>query len=174
MISNAALAFAHLMGVLYETAPNGNEAPANLADGPALLLYLGLIVIVSLLMLWNAVSYKQPALGHGEHGASHAHEALPVRSPERPAVVEAVTPADDLTVLEGIGPKTAAVFSAAGITTFSQLAETPVERLNEILDEASLYLGDPTTWPEQARLAARGDWEGLKRLTDELKGGRAS
>jgi hypothetical protein len=31
---------------------------------------------------------------------------------------------------------------------------------------------DPQGWIEQARLAAQGDWEGLKKLQDELKGGR--
>jgi hypothetical protein len=31
---------------------------------------------------------------------------------------------------------------------------------------------DPTGWIEQARLAARGDMEGLKKMQAELKGGR--
>ena len=31
---------------------------------------------------------------------------------------------------------------------------------------------DADTWPEQAKLAAAGDWDGLKKLQDELKGGK--
>lgn len=31
---------------------------------------------------------------------------------------------------------------------------------------------DPAGWIEQAKLAAKGDMKGLKKLQDELKGGR--
>lgn len=80
---------------------------------------------------------------------------------------------DDLKVIEGIGPKIAGLLNAAGITTFAQLAETEVSRLEAILREADLSnIAKPDTWPEQARLAAAGDWEAFKTLTDQLKGGR--
>jgi len=88
-----------------------------------------------------------------------------VRAPEKPAL-------DDLAIVEGIGPKIASLFQAAGINTFAQLAATDVERLRQILREAGIRIADPTTWPEQARLAAAGEWDKLKALQDELKGGR--
>jgi len=44
--------------------------------------------------------------------------------------------------------------------------------LTQIVREAKLSLADARTWPEQAALAAAGDWEKLKTLQDELKGGR--
>jgi len=91
--------------------------------------------------------------------------------PIAPAIPSPVIP-DDLQIIEGIGPKIASVFQEAGIATFAQLAATPVERLSEILKAANLRLGDPSTWPEQARLAGAGDLEGLKKLQDSLKGGR--
>jgi len=48
-----------------------------------------------------------------------------------------------------------------------------VSRLEELLAEAGLSaLAKPTTWPEQASLAATGDWEALEALQNELKGGR--
>jgi predicted flap endonuclease-1-like 5' DNA nuclease len=81
-------------------------------------------------------------------------------------------PADDLKRIKGIGPKISGVLQAASINTFAQLAETDVERLKQILIEAGVRLTDPGTWPQQAGLAAAGDWEALKRLQDELKGGR--
>jgi len=47
------------------------------------------------------------------------------------------------------------------------------DNLRQILTEAGLAaLADPSTWPEQAGLAAAGKWDALKVLQDELKGGR--
>jgi large subunit ribosomal protein L21 len=80
---------------------------------------------------------------------------------------------DDLIKIEGIGPKINEIMRAAGITTFAQLAATPVEKLRELLAAAGgRYVShDPTTWPEQATIAASGDWLAFKKLTDELIGG---
>ena len=63
-----------------------------------------------------------------------------------------------------------------GIFTFAQLAATSTNRLWEILREAgpNFQLADPTTWPEQARLAAVGAWDELKTLQDRLDGGRST
>jgi large subunit ribosomal protein L21 len=81
---------------------------------------------------------------------------------------------DDLEKIEGIGPKIAELMSSAGITTFAQLAGTPVDRLRGILAAAgsSFATHDPGTWPEQAALAAKGDWVAFKALTDELVAGK--
>ena len=80
---------------------------------------------------------------------------------------------DDLKPIEGIGPKIESILQTAGIYTFAQLAATDVGRLKQILTDADLAaLADPATWPEQAKLAADGDWEALEALTEELKGGR--
>jgi predicted flap endonuclease-1-like 5' DNA nuclease len=59
--------------------------------------------------------------------------------------------ADDLTVIKGIGVKSASVLNTAGITTFAQLAVAPTEYLREILLAANLRLVDPVTWPDQAQ-----------------------
>lgn len=81
---------------------------------------------------------------------------------------------DDLTKIEGVGPKISEILQENGITSFSVLGDTKVEKLNEILSEAgSRYKShDPKTWPEQAKLAADGKWDELKKLQDELDGGR--
>jgi len=91
---------------------------------------------------------------------------------EVPAIVRPST--DDLEKIEGIGPKIRQVFAAAGIGSFAHLAETPVERLQELLKSAGPRFAshDPTTWPEQAKLAAAGDWDAFKALTDELFAGK--
>ena len=81
--------------------------------------------------------------------------------------------ADDLTIIEGIGPRIADLLRQNGITTFEQLAQADVTRLREILQAARLgALADPATWPEQARLAAAGDWDQFEALTQRLRGGR--
>ncbi len=83
-----------------------------------------------------------------------------------------LTGPDDLTLIEGVGPKTSSVLQAAGITNFSDLANTDVAKLEEILRKADLRLAKPGSWPEQARLAAAGDWLALKELQEKLQGGQ--
>lgn len=83
---------------------------------------------------------------------------------------------DDLTRIEGIGPKIAIVLQSNGITTFSQLAASTADQLRTILKAAGgkYHLSDPTTWPEQAAHAAVGKWQDLENLQQQLKGGRRS
>ncbi|NWF70472.1 MAG: hypothetical protein HXY40_15395 [Chloroflexi bacterium] len=82
---------------------------------------------------------------------------------------EAPLNTDDLTLIEGIGPKISSLLIGHGIGTFSRLADTPEEELREILKRGGLRLA-PTlsTWAEQAMLAARGEWEALKALQARL------
>jgi small subunit ribosomal protein S1 len=81
---------------------------------------------------------------------------------------------DDLKKIEGIGPKIAGLLTEAGIGDFEALSGAELDRLKEILEEAgSRYkMHDPTTWPEQAKLAFEGKWDELKELQDKLKGGK--
>jgi predicted flap endonuclease-1-like 5' DNA nuclease len=79
---------------------------------------------------------------------------------------------EDLTEIEGIGPKVEGVLRAAGIVTYRQLAGARPEALRRILRDEGLAFIDPETWPEQAASAAAGDWEGLEALKKELRGGR--
>lgn len=88
-----------------------------------------------------------------------------------PPVLEKTKP-DKLERIEGIGPKISQVMQDAGIMTFEQLAAADVSRLQQILTEAGMRLAEPSTWPEQAGLAAAGDWQALETLQDELAGGR--
>ncbi len=79
---------------------------------------------------------------------------------------------DDLTKIEGIGPKVAKVLSGAGITSFDSLAEADPVEVKSVLNDAGLQMMSPEGWIEQAQFAAREDWDGLQKLQDELKGGR--
>jgi hypothetical protein len=79
---------------------------------------------------------------------------------------------DDLTILEGIGPKVAKILNETGILSFADLAGANADEVEKVLDAAGLQMMDPAGWIEQAKLAAKDDMDGLKKLQDELKGGR--
>ena len=79
---------------------------------------------------------------------------------------------EDLTLIEGIGPKIQTVLKAAGIKNFRHLSELKAEQIKEILTAAGIRLGDPSSWPEQAQLAALGKMDELKSYQETLKGGR--
>jgi len=79
---------------------------------------------------------------------------------------------DDLRRIEGIGPKISSVLNAAGITTFAQLADTSVDELKRIMSDGEVRISHPDSWPDQARLAADGDWDAFTALQDRLQGGR--
>jgi predicted flap endonuclease-1-like 5' DNA nuclease len=80
----------------------------------------------------------------------------------------------DLTRIEGIGPKIAGLLNEAGILNYAQLAAAPVDRLVEVLRAAgSRYaMANPGSWPQQAGLAAEEKWEELDALQDQLSAGR--
>ena len=82
---------------------------------------------------------------------------------------------DDLTKVEGIGPKLAEILNASGINSFRTLAGTTPVQLRAVLDmaEGNFAAHDPSTWPQQAQMAADGKWDELQKWQDELDGGRA-
>jgi large subunit ribosomal protein L21 len=94
------------------------------------------------------------------------------KAPVVASQVEAVKEADDLTKIEGIGPKVAKVLNGAGITTFEELAKAKAADVQKALDAAKLQMMDPKGWISQAKLAAKGDWDGLEKMQEKLKGGR--
>jgi predicted flap endonuclease-1-like 5' DNA nuclease len=144
-----------------------------------------IITVVVVLLLFapelrgrgQAKSASTTSAGAAEPDIATAGEAAPVAQEEAGAAASATAEAapskpDNLTRIEGIGPKIAGLLQEANIATFDQLAAAEVSRLEEILEAADLHMIDPTTWPEQASLAASGEWETLQALQDLLKGGR--
>lgn len=79
---------------------------------------------------------------------------------------------DDLTKIEGIGPNVEEVLKNAGIRNYETLSTANVEHVKSLLYAAGLQMMNPQGWIEQADLAARGDWDALQKLQDDLKGGR--
>ena len=81
--------------------------------------------------------------------------------------------ANDLTVVEGIGPKIKELFNNAGIKTFAQLADASVPQMRKILDDGGsrFRIANPSTWAQQSALAAANKWTELKKMQDALSGG---
>lgn len=81
---------------------------------------------------------------------------------------------EDLTKIEGVGPKIKDLLYDGGIFSFEQLANSSYGKLKKILLNAGprYQMHDPTSWPQQSRLAANGKWEDLRTLQDELDGGK--
>jgi predicted flap endonuclease-1-like 5' DNA nuclease len=158
------------------------------------LIFIIFVVLLAVALIVQAIFSKEEADELAFHEEEDHHQVEPESEaeaevepePEPEPEVEAkaepepepkpepeVSPEpDDLKKLEGIGPKVASLLNENGITTFAQLADTPVEKLQEILEANKLQMMHPGSWPKQARLAADGDWEAFEKLQDELHGGR--
>ena len=106
---------------------------------------------------------------------AEAPEATPEETPapvEQVAPVAVVAPAetraDDLTQLVGVGPKASAALAAAGVTTYAALADLNEPQLRHALHEADMAPpANVATWPMQASLASRGDWQGLMKYNTQ-------
>ncbi len=103
-------------------------------------------------------------------------ETTTVSSVITPAVLpDFVTPVhitNDLTIIEGIGPKVQQVLNSHNIFSFSDLVQITADSMRQILRAHKLYMFDPTTWAEQAQLVIENKMDALKALQVELKGGK--
>ncbi|GAB4499297.1 MAG: hypothetical protein OHK003_14590 [Anaerolineales bacterium] len=131
----------------------GGEGPHTELLG----LLLGLLVffVAAIIVGWVAASRKsEPASAEVEA------VSVPRKMP------------DDLVKIEGIGSKVAKVLAGAGIVTFDDLAHAKKADVQKVLNEAGLQMMDPEGWIDQAKLAAKGEWEAFEKLQGKLKGGR--
>lgn len=151
--------------------------PASFLSTPFSLSGLGLslaALVFGFLAMLIAPAYPRPVTTRWpEGGEEHPNPHIPAVDLHLPND-HPVEP-QDLTRIEGIGPKIERALNEAGIMTYLEVAKTSPERLKEILEAAHLKAPvDTSTWPRQAELAAQGDWEGLKALQDSLTGGRTA
>lgn len=133
------------------------------AEGPNTellwILYIGLaIFVLAILLGWWSASRKPEQV----EVMVEAEESKPKRKKV----------ADDLVKIEGIGPKTVKLLNRAGIETFEDLAQAKAADVQKLLDGAGLQMMNPEGWIDQAKLAAKDDWDGFEKLQRELKGGR--
>ncbi len=94
--------------------------------------------------------------------------AAEVEEPTAPSNI-----ADDLERIEGIGPKYKDVLIAEGIDTFDKLATLSLGEIEQAAKNQGMRRrASMKTWAEQAALAAKGDWNKLDALQEELFAGR--
>lgn len=81
---------------------------------------------------------------------------------------------DDLTIVEGIGPKIQELFHAHDVKTWKALSECSIDKCQTVLDSGGerYKIHRPGTWPKQAEMAYEGKWEALLKWQDELDGGK--
>jgi predicted flap endonuclease-1-like 5' DNA nuclease len=108
-----------------------------------------------------------------ETGVKGLREMLKERESELDGLQErTLRMQDNLTLINGIGKKISSVLIHAGIDTFAKLATTDADEIRKILEKENpslLRLTNPSTWPEQARIAAASDWEALSNLQNSIK-----
>jgi len=120
---------------------------------------------------------KAPSMASGIAASSMAAAAGSI-SDESLAAAKAVfgkkIKADDLKIIEGIGPKIEGLFKDAGIKTWYLLSQADASDLKKILDDAGprYQMHNPSTWPRQAAMAYHGEWAELLKYQDELDGGK--
>lgn len=157
------------------TQEKPDETPLPVAEEPATVTVIieapNTEVIVE-----ETTSPSEKPEGNASSPVEETTVNTPIAETTVPTVILAATgdEKDDLTVVEGIGPKIQELLYQYGIRSYRQLAETDVARLKEILSEAGpqLAMHDPGTWPSQANLAANDQWEALKSIQGFLKGGK--
>ena len=105
-------------------------------------------------------------------------KAAPKKAPAKKAApkkaaVKTKPGGDDFTKLSGIGPSMAATLKGLGVDTFTKLAGTDDDILRDMLEASGARLNNNKeamdSWNEQATLAAKGDFAGLKKLQEALK-----
>lgn len=114
------------------------------------------------------------SIGSGSASGSKKTTKKAVSKPKKKSTSKKSTSKkDDLTIVEGIGPKSAEALVAAGIDTFAKLSKESEDNIKKVLSDASSSLAhlDPQTWPKQAKMADEGKMEELKKWQDELQGG---
>ena len=88
--------------------------------------------------------------------------AQPQRGDQVEAPKAKAAPPDDLTQLNGIGPRISSILSDGGVTTYAELEHTDPSDLRKIIAQSgALPPSSLDTWPTQASYAVRGDWQGL-------------
>lgn len=81
---------------------------------------------------------------------------------------------NDLTVVEGIGPKIQELFHNHDVKTWKALSECTIDKCQSVLNSGGdrYKIHKPGTWPKQAKMAYEGKWEALAKWQDELDGGK--
>lgn len=114
------------------------------------------------------------ATSGGTTSAAAATSAVVFDAAAAKTVFGKTVKADDLKVVEGIGPKIEEMFNEAGIKTWKALSETSVASCQEILNKGGerYKVHDPASWPMQAKMCYENKWKELMKWQDEHDHGK--
>lgn len=133
----------------------------------------------TLASLQHTLDAGRKNVGDGDNPAKidrMAEKLGSARSANREAGINyaAVFGSDNLQIIEGIGPKVAELLANNGISSWADLASKSPDEIKPILEAAgSAYkMMDPSSWPQQAKLAAEGQWAALIEYQRFLDGGK--
>ena len=115
-----------------------------------------------------------PDVSHADADAEAPDEAVELDLDAARSLIGKRIALDDLTAVEGVGPKIAELCGGIGITNWRELADADVADLQSMLADAGsrFQMHDPTSWPEQAACLADGRWSDFVELTERLAAGR--
>ncbi|KAG1694811.1 Thrombospondin-3b [Nymphon striatum] len=99
---------------------------------------------------WHKLTEYQSFISRSQKAALHATNP--------PA---SKTQADDLKVIEGIGPKIEEILNSKNIYTFKELSNTDTLKLKEYIVgvDKRFDKNETESWPHQAAMAEKGQWE---------------
>ena len=162
---------------------------------PVIFVIIGLILALYPESEGTVAESHAMALDAGVTAAGHlpapSHAPLPSPTPPPPAHAEPttsgptgappaaaqaapVTGPNDLTVIEGIGPKMQQALYASGIDTYAKLAACSEDDLRDAIKSQGMrFAPSIPTWAAQASYAASGDFDGLSTFQGTLTAGRA-
>ena len=136
-------------------------------------LSLGLLAVAVLFWIWirrdSLAETTDDAVKAAEEAADEAVALAKRREVRRDVQPAASVEPDDLTKLKGIAAGYQRVLYDGGIRTYAALASKSADELRAIFSAAgrSAPVGLETL-PNQAELAAKDDWDGLKAYQDTM------
>lgn len=117
-----------------------------------------LLIVFALIVIWAVFT-----LARAKRAPARTTVDRPSERPGR---------SDDLTRLEGIGPKSSEALNAAGISTFQQLVDGTEARFSQILEDAGMsFTASTATWSKQAEYLIAGDEAGFATYIEYLDSG---
>jgi len=145
---------------------------SNAQGGRGALWWIWLIIIIAIVIFLIWMIFK-PSGTEKTKEEEKRTESKELKERTEEVIKKGEDKEDDLKLIEGIGPKVSQILKEHGIKTFKDLSKKDPEDIKKLLESKGIRgIVDPTTWPEQAKLAAESKWEELKKLQKELKGGR--
>ena len=98
------------------------------------------------------------------------------RVPAQTTGYAAIFAADNLQIIEGIGPKIEKILKDSGIADWGRLAAATPANLKSTLEAAgpNYRIHDPGSWPKQAGMAKDGKWKELIEFQKQADGGKTT